>query len=72
MAIQNSSTIDCEVRFLCQTLKMATHTVTETLEEFRRMGLVKFIPSKGRVGSASLENERLRIGVISLRSRGRQ
>jgi len=48
MAIQNSSTIDCEVRFLCQTLKMATHTVTETLEEFRRMGLVKFISSKGR------------------------
>jgi len=27
---------------------MGTHTVTETLNEFRRMGLVKFIPSKGR------------------------
>jgi len=47
-AIQNSSTIDCEVRFLCQTLKMGTHTVTETLNEFRRMGLVRLIPIKGR------------------------
>jgi hypothetical protein len=47
-AIKNSSTIDCEVRFLCQTLKMGTHTVTETLNEFRRMGLVRFIPIKGR------------------------
>jgi len=48
MAIQKSPTIDCDVRFLCQTLRMGTHTVTETLEEFRRMGLVKFIPTKGR------------------------
>ena len=48
MAIQDSSTIDCEVRFLSKTLKMGTHTVTETLDEFRRMGLVKFIPIKGR------------------------
>ena len=48
MAIQNSSTIDCEVRFLCNSLKMGTHTVTETLDEFRRMGLVRFIPIKGR------------------------
>jgi hypothetical protein len=48
MAIQNSSTINCEVRFLSKTLKMGTHTVTETLNEFRRMGLVKFIPIKGR------------------------
>jgi hypothetical protein len=39
---------DCEVRFLSKTLKMGTHTVTETLNEFRRMGLVKFISSKGR------------------------
>jgi len=46
MAIQESSRIDCEVRFLSRTLKMGTHTVTETLTEFRRMGLVKFIPSK--------------------------
>ena len=46
MTIQNSSTIDCEVRFLSQTLKMGTHTVTETLNEFRRIRLVKFIPSK--------------------------
>jgi DNA-binding MarR family transcriptional regulator len=46
MAIQNSSTIDCEVRFPTKTLKMGTHTVTEALDEFRRMGLVKFIPSK--------------------------
>ena len=46
MAIQNSSRIDCEVRFLSQTLKMGTHTVTEMLNEFRKMGLVKFIPSK--------------------------
>jgi len=46
MAIQNSSTIDCEVRFLSNTLKMGTHTVAETLNEFRRMGLAKFIPIK--------------------------
>jgi hypothetical protein len=48
MAIQNSTTIDCGVRFLSKTLKMGTHTVTETLDEFRRMGLVRFIPTKGR------------------------
>jgi len=48
MTIQNSSTIDCDVRFLCNTLKMGTHTVTETLTEFRKMGLVRFIPVKGR------------------------
>jgi DNA-binding MarR family transcriptional regulator len=48
MTIQNSSTIDCGVRFLCQTLQMGTHTVTDTLNEFRRMGLVRFIPIKGR------------------------
>jgi hypothetical protein len=47
-AIQNSSTIDCEVRFLSSTLKMGTHTVLETLNEFRRMGLVRFIPIKGK------------------------
>jgi hypothetical protein len=47
MVIQNSSTIDCEVRFLCETLKMGTHSVTETLTEFRRMELVRFIPIKG-------------------------
>jgi hypothetical protein len=48
MTIQNSPTIDCEVRFLSESLKMGTHTVVETLDEFRRMGLVKFIPIKGR------------------------
>ena len=48
MAIQNSPTVDCEVRFLSKTLKMGTDTVTETLNEFRRMGLVRFIPVKGR------------------------
>jgi hypothetical protein len=48
MTIQNSTTIDCGVRFLSKTLKMGTHTVTETLNEFRRMGLVRFIPTKGR------------------------
>jgi hypothetical protein len=47
MAIQNSKTIDCEVRFLSKTLKMGAHTVTETLNEFRKMGLVRFIPCKG-------------------------
>jgi DNA-binding MarR family transcriptional regulator len=47
MAIQNSTTIDCGVRFLSESLKMGTHTVTETLDEFRRMGLVRFIPGKG-------------------------
>ena len=47
MAIQNSPTIDCEVRFLSKTLKIGAHTVTETLNEFRRMGLVRFIPGKG-------------------------
>jgi hypothetical protein len=47
MAIQNSTTIDCGVRFLSKTLKMGTHTVTETLNEFRKMGLVRFVPGKG-------------------------
>jgi hypothetical protein len=47
MAIQNSPTINCEVRFLSKTLKIGTHTLIETLTEFRRMGLVKFIPIKG-------------------------
>jgi len=48
MVIQNSPTVDCEVRFLSKTLKMGTHTVTETVNEFRRMGLVRFILVKGR------------------------
>jgi len=48
MAIQNSSTIDCETRFLTTTLKLGTHTLIETLNEFRRMGLVRLIPIKGR------------------------
>ena len=47
MTIQNSTTVDCEVRFLSKTLKMGTHTVIETLNELRRMGLVRFIPGKG-------------------------
>jgi hypothetical protein len=47
MRIQGSPTINCEVRFLSQTLKMGTRTVIETLNEFRRMGLIKFIPTKG-------------------------
>ena len=55
MAIQNSSRIDCEVRFLSQTLKMGTHTVTEMLNEFRKMGLVKFIPIKGRSNKRFIE-----------------
>ena len=46
--IQNSTTVDCEVRFLSKTLKIGAHTVTETFNEFRRMGLVRFIPVKGR------------------------
>ena len=48
MTIQNTQTIDCEVRFLSKTLKIGNHTVTEMLDEFRRMGLVRFIPVKGR------------------------
>ena len=48
MTIQNSPTVDCEVRFLSKALKMGTHTVTETLDELRRMGLVRFIPIKGK------------------------
>jgi DNA-binding MarR family transcriptional regulator len=47
-AIQNNSTIDCGVRFLSESLKMGTHTVTETLTEFRKMRLVRFIPIKGK------------------------
>jgi DNA-binding MarR family transcriptional regulator len=46
--IQNSTPIDCGVRFLSESLKMGTHTVTETLAEFRKMGLVRFITIKGR------------------------
>jgi hypothetical protein len=46
-AIQKGPTISCEVKFLTQTLRMGTRTVTETLNEFRRMGLVRFIPTKG-------------------------
>jgi Mn-dependent DtxR family transcriptional regulator len=48
MTIQNSSTLSCGVKSLSQTLKMGTHTVTETLNEFRQMGLVKFIPNRKR------------------------
>jgi len=48
MAIQSNSTVDCEVRFLSRTLKIGTHTVTETLYELWKMGLVRFIASKGR------------------------
>ncbi|MCU0594340.1 MAG: hypothetical protein MUC98_02595 [Desulfobacterota bacterium] len=48
MAIQNSPMIDCDVRFLTQTLKMGTHTVTETMNELRKLGLVRFIPIKGK------------------------
>ena len=47
MSIQNSPRIECGVRFLNEHLKMGSHTVTETLNEFRRMGLVRFIPGKG-------------------------
>ncbi len=55
MAMQNSPTINCEVRFLSKTLKIGTHTVTETLNEFRRMGLVRFIPIKGKGHKRSIE-----------------
>ena len=55
MATQNSSTIDCDVRFLSQTLKIGAHTVTEMLNEFRKMGLVKFIPIKGRSNKRFIE-----------------
>ena len=48
MTIQNSPKVDCEVRFLSKTLKIGTYTVTETLNEFRKMGLVRFIPIKGK------------------------
>lgn len=54
-AIQNNSTIDCGVRFLSESLKMGTHTVTGTLEELRRMGLVRFIPIKGRGNKRFIE-----------------
>jgi len=47
MAMQGNRTIDCGVRFLSPTLKMGTHTVTDTLNEFRKVGLVGFIPIKG-------------------------
>jgi hypothetical protein len=48
MTIQNITTVDCEIRFLSKTLKIGAHTVTETFNEFRKMGLVRFIPGKGR------------------------
>lgn len=54
-SIQNTSTIDCEVRFLSETLKMGFHTVLETLQELRRMGLIKFIHTKGRGHSRLIE-----------------
>ena len=47
MAIQKSTRIECEVRFICESLKMGTHTATETLNELRRMRLLRFIPVKG-------------------------
>jgi DNA-binding MarR family transcriptional regulator len=47
MAIQNYPKIDCEVRLLSKTLKRGTHTVSETLNDFGKMGLVRFIPGKG-------------------------
>ena len=46
--LQGSTAINCEVRFLSINLKVATRTVTETLNEFRRMRLVKFVPNKQR------------------------
>jgi hypothetical protein len=48
MSIQSSPKLDCEVRFLSKTLKIGTHTAAETLNEFRGMGLVGFISTKGR------------------------
>ena len=49
MAIQNSQKVDCEVRFLSEGPKMGTHIVTETLNEFGKMGLIRFIISiKGK------------------------
>jgi hypothetical protein len=48
MAIQGSSRIECQVRFLSETLKLGTHVMLETLQDLRRMGLLKFIPIKGR------------------------
>jgi hypothetical protein len=55
MAIQKTVRIECEVRFLCESLKMGTHTVTETLNELRRMGLVRLIPIKGRGNKRFIE-----------------
>jgi hypothetical protein len=55
MTIQNSAKIDCGVRFLSESLKMGTHTVTETLNELWRMRLVKFIPIKGKRNRRSIE-----------------
>jgi hypothetical protein len=55
LTIQNSSTIDCGVRFLSESLKMGTHTVTETLNEFRKLGLLRFIPGKGRGNKRFIE-----------------
>jgi hypothetical protein len=46
MIIQNRSRIGCEVEFLRQTLRMGTHPVIETLNELKRTGLAKFIPTK--------------------------
>jgi hypothetical protein len=48
MTIQNSATLDADVRFLTKTLKIGNKTLAETLNEFTRMGLVRFIPGKRR------------------------
>jgi len=48
MEVQNNTTIDCGVRFLSDNLKLAAQSISETLNEFRRMGLIRFIPTKGR------------------------
>ena len=47
MMVQDSRTIDCEMRFLSKTLKVGNRTLAETLDEFRSMGLIKYIPVKG-------------------------
>ena len=48
MVVQNSTTVDCGVRFLSNNSGLAAQSVTETLNEFRRMGLIGFIPTKRR------------------------
>ena len=55
MVIQDGLRTECEVRFLCESLKMGTHAVTETLTEIRKLELGRFILNEKHRNSRLIE-----------------